>query len=218
MKISSSVKEIAKRIAYRHTRLGAPSYPFGIEPILLSCILQHMEKIQDSTVSIVEAGVARGMTTRFLLEHMRISELKNKYFAIDTFSGFVESQIVHEQEHRGKDASSMRLFQYNDFEIWKRNFVDFKQLIAVQADISSFDFSTVKPIEVFVLDVDLYIPTIAALRNVWDHMSQSGVIYLDDIAPNNNWDGSLQAFEEFVKETGARSKRVGKKSGMIFRN
>jgi hypothetical protein len=222
MKLLSDIRirgrEFAKKIIYRKTRWGAPSYPFGVEPIMLSRVMQHIEKITVDSVNIVEAGVARGMTTRFLLQHLKVLGRKNAYYAIDTFEGFVSSHVDHERASRGKNPNEMRHFEYNDYDVWKGHLARFEQLKAVKSDISIFDFSKIKPVEIFVLDVDLYIPTARALENVWDNMSPTGCIYMDDVKPNNVWDGSLQAFEEFVSKTGARCERLGDKTGLIYKN
>jgi hypothetical protein len=165
---------------------------------------------------VLEAGVARGMTTRFMLQALTLLNKPNPFYALDTFAGFVPEHLDHEEQQRGKKASEMTVFEYNDFDVWSQNFAEFPQLSAVQCDIGTFDFSGIGPIFVFLLDVDLYVPTKAALQNVVPHMAPGGAIFLDDILDQHRWDGAFQAFTEFTAETGLRNERVGQKSGAIY--
>ena len=102
----------------------------------------------------------------------------------------------------GKAASELDKFRYNDYEVWKKNFTEFGFLKAIQADCSKFDFSTIAPIKLAFLDVDLYLPTRNALPNVYDQLLEGGVILVDDVTPNQHFDGSYQAYMEFVEKLG----------------
>ena len=66
------ILEIIKKFIFNHTRFGAPSYSYNLEPIQLSEIILSIEKIKDLKGSICEIGVARGMTSRFICEHLEI--------------------------------------------------------------------------------------------------------------------------------------------------
>lgn len=212
----ASVRELAKKIGFRHFGLGKPNYPYGIEPALLARIVQHIERLDDPGANIVEAGVARGMTTRFIVQTLTSLGKPNRLYPVDTFAGFVAEHLEFEQDARNKNASDMHYFEYNDFDVWSGNFREFPQVKPMQGDIGTFDFSQVAPVAIFVLDVDLYVPTKAALANVMPHMAKGGAVYLDDIRDQNIWDGAYQAFVEFTKETGVRHEFVGNESGIIF--
>jgi len=215
-RISLSLREFAKKIAFRHFGIGKPRYPFGIEPILLGRLLSHIERIDDPDQSLVEAGVASGMTTRFLVEHLRVLGKKNRIYAIDTFAGFIDEHAAFEVTHRAKSNRDMQVFKYNDYNIWKRNFQNFPAVVPIKSDIGEFDFSRVAPIGLFLLDVDLYLPTKMALENVVPHMSADGAIYVDDVQDQNIWDGAYQAFVEFTRDSGLRHEFIGRKSGIIY--
>ena len=51
---------------------------------------------------IVEVGVARGMTSVFLLQHMRHLRDNRTYFCMDTFAGFVQKDVDYEVKFRHK--------------------------------------------------------------------------------------------------------------------
>jgi hypothetical protein len=79
-----------KQVAFRHTSLGVPKYPFNIEPLQLATLVFEIDRPRDTIGAIVEVGVARGMTTRFISEHLpseRDARIRGLY-AIDTFPIF----------------------------------------------------------------------------------------------------------------------------------
>ena len=72
-----------------------------------------------------------------------------------------------------------------------------------------------KPIKLVFLDVDLYLPTIKALRRIFSLLEEDGVIIVDDVMENNTWDGAYQAYMEFCKELNITPEIIGNKSGII---
>ena len=83
------ILENIKKFIFNYTRFGAPSYSYNLEPIQLSEIILSIEKTKELSGSICEIGVARGMTTRFICEHLKLLNYKEKFFCIDTFSSSV---------------------------------------------------------------------------------------------------------------------------------
>src|SRR6516165_1499083 len=127
MEFSKSLflNRMAKSFAFKYTALGAANYPYNIEPIQLSCLIEQIERTSALTGNIAEIGVARGMTTRFLAEHLRLRGLHStlKYYAIDTFNSFTKTDVEFEVQRRGKLAENFYAFNYLDYEAWKRHFV-----------------------------------------------------------------------------------------------
>ncbi len=72
--------------------------------------------------TIVEIGVARGMTTRFLAEHISLQNYNVDYFCLDTFSSFIDKDINYEVEKRNKNKKDLFAFEYNDYSKWKKKF------------------------------------------------------------------------------------------------
>ena len=115
-KVIQEIKEITKKFLFRYTKLGSPTYSYNLEPLQLAEIIHSLDKVKVLEGSLCEIGVARGMTTRFICEH--IKELKNvpKFYCIDTFDSFVKDDINYEVEHRNKKRSELSGFSYNNFE------------------------------------------------------------------------------------------------------
>ena len=86
------------------------------------------------------------------------------------------------------------MFANKYFEKWKNNFRNYYCVASIQADLNQFDFEIIKPIKFAILDVDLYLPTLSALKKVKNVMFKYGILMVDDISKNNSWDGANQAF------------------------
>mgnify|MGYP001474095548 CR=1 FL=1 len=208
--------ELIKRLIFRHTNFAKPSYKYNVEPAQLSELIKSIDRLATGRKNtIVEIGVARGMTTRFLAEHISLQNYNVDYFCMDTFSSFIDKDINYEVEKRNKNKKDLFAFEYNDYSKWKKNFQEYKFIKPIKCDCSTFDFSSIAPINLCFLDVDLYKPTINTLNNIWDFMAEDSVIIIDDVKENNEWDGAFQAFMEFVNEKKLNYYLVGTKCGVI---
>ena len=134
-------------------------------------------------MNIFEIGVARGMTTRFIAEHIKSADTPINFYCLDTFSSFTEGDLDYEIKYRGKSSRELVGFGYNDFEIWKRNFSDYDFVKAIQCDAGSFDFSNIDGgVDFVFLDVDLYQPTFKVLNNIKDFLNEGAIILVDDVS------------------------------------
>ncbi len=215
--MTNTAIEFLKKIIFRFTNLANPKYDYNIEPAQLLELLTSIDNFASKTHKscIVEIGVARGMTTRFLSEHISLKNYNVEYYCIDTFSSFTDKDLNFEVKKRGKNTKELIGFAYNDYKKWKINFKKFSFIKPIKHDCSTFDFSTIAPINLCFLDVDLYLPTKNTLNNIWDHMAINSTIIVDDVMDNNQWDGAYQAFMEFVNEKKLNYYLVGNKCGVI---
>ena len=157
-----------KLFLYQNTGFFGPKYPYMLNPNQLSLLIEEINKLKNSECSVIEIGVFRGMTTRFLAEHINTLTRHNiTYWAIDTFNSFNEDDIKFEEEERGKDSSLMKnSFLINDFQAFKRNFQKFPFVRTVQADCTELDYSKMIPIKLVLIDVDLYRPVKTTLEKI----------------------------------------------------
>jgi hypothetical protein len=219
--LRASLTEVAKTIAFRHTKLGVPTYPYpNVEPIQLATLVTEIERLKQVKGNIVEIGVASGRTTRFLCEHIVSQNLQDTLtlYAIDTFASFTKQDLEFEVKQRGKKLSELMAFGYNDFEIWKRNFATYPFVKALQSDCAAFDYARVAPVKVAFLDVDLYVPTRRTLPKLYEVLVPGGVILVDDVRDNQVYDGAYQAYMEFCQELRVAPRLVGNKCGVIFKS
>jgi SAM-dependent methyltransferase len=209
--------DVLKKIAFRHTNWFKPKYPYNTEPIQLATLVYEMERLRDIPGAIIEIGVARGLTTRFLCEHMVKSKIADTaYYALDTFQSFIKEDVEFEVEHRNKKRSELQgNFGYNDFNTWKNNFSEFPFVKAIQADCSTFDYASIAPFKLVFLDVDLYIPVQKALPKIYELLSPGGIILVDDVQNLSIYDGAYQSYMEFCAQENIAPNVVGNKCGII---
>jgi predicted O-methyltransferase YrrM len=215
--IVKTLKEKAKTLIFRHTSLAAPTYRYNIEPIQLAYLIMEIERLKNVQGNIVEIGVARGLTTRFLAQHIKNQKLDQslKLYAVDTFESFTEADLAFEVSNRGKSLEALDAFKYNDYDVWKNNFTEFKFVVPVQSDCSIVDYDKLGPIKVAFLDVDLYLPTQKTLPKLYSALVPGGVILVDDVLQGTDYDGAYQAYMEFCEAIGQAPEVIGNKCGVI---
>ena len=214
------IKELLKKVVFRYTPFGKPSYPYNVEPSQLSKLTSLLDELKETEGNFAEIGVARGQTTLFLANHIKSTNYlkfnKNfKYYAIDTFSSFTKDDLNFEIKNRGKTLKELKGFNYNAFERWKNNFKVFDFIKPIKSDCSVFDYETIAPLKLIFIDVDLYLPTKKALNKVFKNLIKGGYILVDDVCDNRNYDGAFQAYMEFCSENNIKPIIVGSKCGLI---
>jgi SAM-dependent methyltransferase len=175
--------EKLKLFVFRYTVFGKPKYNLKIEPIQVTQLVNEIEKLKLVKASILEVGVAQGITTRFLAEHISSQKIEenNQYFALDTFSSFTNSDTNYEIKNRGKNKYEIKGFEYNDFKTWKKNFQNYNFIHPIKMDCKKFDYNSIAPIKITLLDVDFYVPTKIALEKIYNVTIPGGVIIVDDV-------------------------------------
>lgn len=175
-------------------------------PRQLAFLCEQLDATSGLPGSIVEIGCAWGATTIHLKRHLADVGPERPYVCIDTFSGFTDTDVAFERDHRGKTfgyddfrANSVRRFR----RTLKMNHVAGVEVVA--ADATGVDFAAYAPISFGLLDVDLYRPTKAVLGAIAPLMAPGGVLVVDDCIPDppdDRFDGAAQAFEEFRHDAG----------------
>jgi len=216
-KLFRYLKITTKRFVYKHTNSKSkPIYPYMVEPIQLAQIINELERLKNIKGNILEIGVFRGMTTRFICEYLKNTKNQNaKLYAIDTFSSFTEADINYETKYRGKKYSEIDSFNINDFNTWKKNFSMYPFVFPIKQDCSEVDYNKLAPIKLVFLDVDLYLPTKKTLTKIYRLLIPGGVILVDDVKSKNIWDGAYQAYIEFCDEMSIKPEFIGSKCGII---
>ena len=192
-------------------------YHFMYSPTQLIYMAECIKAVENVPGCFVEAGCAYGATTTFLNRYMDNLNLDRKYYALDTFSGFVDEHAQYEIGARGKPSRLSQAFVENKKAWFDRTMKmhEVTRVTSVQTDIAKFDFASIAPIAFCLLDVDLYKPIKATLPSIHAAMSPGGVIVIDDCKPDNIWDGALQAYEEYIQENGLPREIQCEKLGII---
>jgi SAM-dependent methyltransferase len=210
------IKEILFNSSLR--RYFFPRYKYNFSPPQLCFLCQCIEDTKHIEGAISEVGCAQGGTTVFLNKYMDAQNIEKDYIAIDTFSGFVYEDIEFEVDNRGKTKDLFTFFQINKKKWFDATMQqnEIARVRSIKADVNKFDLTTIGPLSFSLLDVDLYRPVRKALPEIYEVLSPGGIIVVDDCNPSNiRWDGSDQAYKEFVKEINQAYKIVHDKLGII---
>lgn len=195
--VSSTVRSLFWYTPLR--RLLFYRYTYNFAPEQLAFLVQCLNETRDVSGDVFEVGCARGHTTCFLNRHLQSSGIAKDYYCIDTFGGFTAEDVAFEITQRGKKRSDFTAFRSNSLKWFEYTLQQngCRRTFCVRADVQNFAFC--RPISFCLLDVDLYRPTISALRRIWPMLSPGGIIVVDDCKQGNQWDGAMQAYSEFTK-------------------
>lgn len=179
------------RAAYRWPVLRdffRPQYRYQLQPPELIWLCNAIDRTRHDNVCVVEVGVARGKTSVFLLEYMRTTFDPRPYYCIDTFAGFLKPHVEFEVTNRGKRSGDYIAFSYTHRPTFVRNIrkAGFKNCHVIQADAAVFDWASIAPINVMLIDVDLYLPTMGTLEGAYPHISGGGAILVDNVEDQKN--------------------------------
>lgn len=214
--IRTMIKDAAMKTGIYNT-LFFDLYPYMFTPTQLAKLTELLGEASATNGCFVEAGCAYGATTVYLHRYMKERGIERRYYAIDTFSGFVADHVAYEVTSRGKPESINDHFRENK-KAWFETSVardGNAEVTAIQSDVTRFDFSALAPIAFCLIDVDLYQPIRAILPQIYAALAPGGIIAVDDCQPHEKWDGALQAYDEFVQERGLPREIVAGKLGIL---
>lgn len=214
------VAELGKYAVYRTPvlrRLMAPKYDYKVNPGELCAMIELINATRGSGAAIAEVGVAKGDTSVFLLEHLITTGDERILHLFDTFSGFTIESVAYEVNARSKSKRDYDAFRYGDEERFTQNLTElgYQQFRTRRGDAAAFDWSSLAPIGAVLLDIDLYQPTIKVLEAAYPYLAPGGGIVVDDCLADTPWDGSLQAYEEFIASHNLPFERVGQKGAVV---
>lgn len=212
--------EMGKFAIYRTPllrRLMAPRYGYKVDPGQLCALMNFIDATRSSHAAIAEIGVAKGDTSVFLLEHLATTGDERTLHLFDTFSGFTDRSIEHEVHSRKKFKRDYDAFRYGDEDRFRLNLreLGYDRFRTIKGDAATFEWSSLGPIGAVLLDIDLYQPTVDVLDAIYPHLVEGGGIVLDDCLADTPWDGSLQAYEEFISIRDLPFERVGRKGAIV---
>lgn len=220
MSITYAAREIAKRIAYRSKALNwisRPTFGYNLKVAQIVALVDALDRTRHLGGSVIEIGVARGMTTVFLNRHMDETGDPRKYICVDTFSGFIPEDVAYEREQRGKEDPTLNGFAYNDARVFEDNMraLGLDRVVVIQKDCGALTLEELGPVSAALLDVDLYLPTKRAIGTIYDALIPGGILMVDDVAENTTYDGAAAAYYEFCAERGLKPHVIANKGGML---
>jgi O-methyltransferase len=196
-------------------------YRYAFTPAQLSRMIALASEAARQPGDFCEIGCYRGYTTVLLNRHLEDIAPDKRYWAIDTFGGFVPGDVEHERGVRGKnsaaDARAFEKFTINSRAWFEANLREngITRVSTHATAIQNFYFPPETQLCFALVDVDLYRPTLIALEKVWSALSPGGVIVVDDCHAGHVYDGSRQALEEFCAARGISFEVVDTKLGVL---
>lgn len=220
VKLNQKILKLIKEILFNSPlkRYFFPRYIYCFSAPQLCFLCQCIEDTKHIEGAISEIGCAAGSTTVFLNKYMDAQNIEKAYYAIDTFSGFVSEDIEFEVANRGKTKKLFTGFQVNKKKWFDGTMQQNKitRVSSTKADVNKFDLTTIGPLSFSLLDVDLYRPVKKALQELYEVLSPGGIIVIDDCDSSNiRWDGSDQAYKEFMNEIDQAAQIIHGKLGVI---
>lgn len=197
IRATRAILELTPLRRYLHYR-----YQYNFTPARLAFLIACLDRTREVEGCIIEVGCAGGATACFLNRHMRDVGIEKDYYCVDTFAGFLPEDVAYERRERKKESEDFTGFQVNSLKSVKYTLAlnGCERVVPISADAKEY-----KPpgaVSFALVDVDLYRPTLAALRNLWPSVSAGGMVVVDDCWPNQMFDGALQACNEFCAESG----------------
>ncbi|HEX2860646.1 MAG TPA: TylF/MycF/NovP-related O-methyltransferase [Lacunisphaera sp.] len=196
-------------------------YRYAFTPAQLARLTALATEAAAAPGDFCEIGCYRGYTTVFLNRHLDAIAPGRRYWAIDTFGGFVPADVDHERQVRGKDSIEDRR-ALNKFTINSRAWFEatlrlngVRRVTTCAAAVQDFTFPAGARLCFVLLDVDLYQPSVAALEKVWPLLAPGGLVVVDDCQSDHVYDGSRQAVAEFCRRNNLTHELVETKLAVL---
>lgn len=194
-----------------------PVYTRRIHLKRFLALYELYQRVLDLPGDIVELGVFKGFSLMAFANFMEIRNMgdrQKKLVGFDNFAGFesLDEKDGIQDERLDKVVGG---FDSSDFEGQIRDaiaifdndrFIPYKERIElVKGDIVQTvpDYVNNNPgmrISILHCDVDLYQPTLVALRHLWPLVVQGGIVVFDEYAIRP-WEGESRAWDEFCAES-----------------
>lgn len=191
------VKRVLAPLMYRRP---IPELP----PERLYLYLDALWRTRDLPGAVVEVGCFQCGTAAWAARMLRAMHARREYVCIDTFGGFVGDQFDEDvragtaESHRSGFSANSRDFVQSLLERW-----DVPEIMLIQGDIVSLPASALPDqVAVALVDVDLEVPTYAALEKIYPRLADGGVMFVDDCVeePSNTFRGARIGYQRFVAD------------------
>ncbi|RKD34827.1 TylF/MycF/NovP-related O-methyltransferase [Lacrimispora algidixylanolytica] len=160
--------------------------------------------------NVAEAGVYRG----------EFAALMNKFFPdrklylFDTFEGFDERDIQYESGY-SDNSTKGDYFKETSVELVKSEMINLNNVIIKKGYVPDTLFGVEDKFCFVNLDMDLYKPTLEALRFFYPQMIEGCGILVHDYFDIFSYRNLKQAVIEFVEETGAKTFPIGDEKSIL---
>jgi SAM-dependent methyltransferase len=199
------VQALAKRMLQRYAPTQLYRRPVSsLKPERLYAYLDALWQRRELAGDVVEVGCYLGGTAAIAFQMLVRTGHEKRYFCVDTFGGFVDSQFAHDVE-LGTPERCRGHFADNSPELVRRLLRSYgcERIELVPADVTRLDLDALPAtIAVSLIDVDLDIPVYEALRRVVPRLARGGIVLVDDCGREDAYAGARAGYARFAKESG----------------
>lgn len=161
----------------------------------------------------VECGVNTGAYARAIIDFTGFEKTGKTFFLMDTFSGLDEKYITEEEKKLGIDK-----YRYRDtYSEVLKTFGPFKTKIIKGSIPDTLPECDVQKICYLSIDMNNYIPEIAALEYFWPKVVKNGYVLLDDYGFEKHHYQKL-AFDAFAEKHGHQILSLPTGQGLIIKH
>jgi SAM-dependent methyltransferase len=199
-------------------RFILPRFAFNMNALQLCELCGLLDEACKVSGAVLEAGCFEGRTTLFLENFLSARGSDKPYYCLDTFEGFIATDVATEVTARGKKAAELNGFQVNSLEWFHRTMAlnRITRVTAFRADVAEFDYTSLGELCFALLDVDLYEPTRRSIPGIWRQLAPGGVLVVDDCDEGTHiFDGARQAAREFAASYGVELEVRARKLGVL---
>jgi hypothetical protein len=161
---------------------------------------------------VVECGCARGGSAALAALSLKREHSTKRIYLFDTFEG-LPAPTSHDpasaSEWTGKCAGSLQEVQ----ELFERLDIMSQTVFVKGLFQNTLPSEAPDQIAFLHMDGDWYESTMTILLNLWDRVSQGGIVQVDDYG---DWEGCRRAFDEFVEARGITLMRHSIDGGAIW--
>ncbi len=160
----------------------------------------------------VECGVNTGAYARAIVDYIDFNKTGKTFFLMDTFTGLDLKYVTEEEKKLGVSNYKYR----NTYEDVQNTFRPFKTKIIKGSIPDTLTECNVENICYLSIDMNNYIPEIAALEYFWPKVVKNGIVLLDDYGFENHFIQKL-AFDRFAEKVNHQILSLPTGQGLIIK-
>ncbi len=163
----------------------------------------------------VECGVHTGILSMAICKYLDFNTVPKAFYLFDTYAGIPLEQVAEDEM---KMAHSMNANLYFDcFEITKRNFADFQNVVLVKGRIpDSFKDVDIEKISYLSLDMNNAAAELAAIEHLWPKLSEGAMVILDDYGWISH-DTQMKEMDKFAKSKNVSIAHLPTGQGLLIK-
>ena len=165
----------------------------------------------------VECGVNTGILSLAAMNWIDFDKMPDrKWWLLDTYCGLDEAQQETEEDKKRAHAVNEKMY-FECYDLAKNNFSKYKNAVLVKGVIpETLVQVAADKIAYLSIDLNYYLPEIAAGEYFWEKLTKGGIIILDDYA-FLGYERQNKEWNKFAKEKDVQILTLPTGQGMILK-